>query len=148
MHLREVPRRLGLSLRAARYHLDALEGEGAVVAKRAGRFVRYFAPGTHSPPEREAICAAKVGGSRAVLEALVAGGELPFAMLARRSRLNNGALAWHLHALTRARVVELRASHRYGLVDPAAAAMALALHRASAGAALEDAAREIFDGPL
>ena len=131
VHLREVPRRLGMSLRAARYHLDALEGEGAVVAKRAGRFVRYFAPGTHSPSEREAICAAKVAGSRAVLEALRAAGEQSFGALARTAGLHNGSLAWHLHAL----------------VDLDATTMALALHRASAGAALEDAAREIFDGP-
>jgi len=145
--LREVPRRLGLSLRAARYHLDALEADGAVVTKRSGRFVRYFAPGTHSASEREAICAAKVAGSRAVVEALSAGGELPFAALARRSGLSNGSLAWHLHALLRASVVVVRASGRYGLADRGAAAMALALHRPTTGAALEDAAREIFDGP-
>ena len=124
-----------------------MEAEGAVVSKRAGRYVRYFTPGTFSRPEREAISAVKVSGSRAVLEVLAKHGELAFLELARASRMSNGRLAWHLHALVQAGVVETRAAKRYALTDGAAVWMALALHATSAAATMEDAAREIFDGP-
>jgi predicted transcriptional regulator len=119
-----------------------------VVAKRSGRFVRYFAPGTFSRTERDAISAAKVAGSRAVLEALSTQGDLPFLQLARASRLSNGRLAWHLHVMAESGVVALGPEKRYALTDRGAVAMALALHTTSAAAAMEDAAREIFDGPL
>ena len=148
LHLRDIPRRLGLSLSAARYHLETLETEGVVVSDRAGRFVRFFAPGAYSAAERGAIAAAKVEGSRAVLEALVARGPLAFTELARAARLSNGALAWQLRALMRAGVVGGREERRYALPDREAVAMALALHRESRLASMEDAAREIFDDPL
>ena len=147
LHLREFPRRLGVSLRTVRYHLETMEADGAVVARRSGRFVRFFAPGTFSAPEREAIVAAKTPGSRAVVEALAAKGELAFSEIARYAHLSNGALGWHLRALSKAHVVEMRAPKRYALVDRAAAVMALALNVPSRTAAMEDAAREIFDDP-
>jgi predicted transcriptional regulator len=124
-----------------------MEADGAVVSKRVGRFVRYFTPGTFSKPEREAISAVKVSGSRAVLEVLAAQGELPFLQLARASGMSNGRMAWHLHALVQSGVVETRAEKRYALTDRAAVSMALALHATSAASTMEDAAREIFDGP-
>jgi predicted transcriptional regulator len=124
-----------------------MEAEGAVVAKRAGRFVRYFAPGAFSRSEREAISAVKVAGSRAVVEALAARGELPFLQLAGAARMSNGRLAWHLHALVESGVAVARPDKRYALTDRTAAMMALALHATSVVATMEDAAREIFDGP-
>lgn len=146
MHLREVPRRLGLPLRAARYHLDALERGGLVVSHRAGRFVRYFEPGAFSREEREVISAARVAGSRAILAALLDEGPLPFQALARASGLSNGALFWQLRALTTAQVIAPREGGRYALLDPAAVRMALALQRERLAESIADAANEIF-GP-
>ena len=40
LHLRELPRRLGLSLRSVRYHLEGLEENALVTAHRSGPF-RY-----------------------------------------------------------------------------------------------------------
>jgi len=128
-----------------RYHLDAMEREGLVVAERHGRFVRYFAPGTFSPEEREVICAVKVAGSRAVLEALVERPSLGFAELARRARLSNGALGWYLRVLTRSAVLAPSADGGpYALRDPGAVRMALTLHKHSFSATIADSAVEVF----
>jgi DNA-binding IclR family transcriptional regulator len=81
------------------------------------------------------------------MAALLERGALPFAELARSARLSKGALAWHLHSMAREGLVLPRDGGAYALCDRSAAAMAVALHREAPAAALEDAAREIFDDP-
>ncbi len=145
LHLRELSRRFDFSLRAVRYHLRVMEREGAVVSERSGRFVRFFAPGSFSPEERAVIAAVKVAGSRAVLQALLDRGALGFAELARATGLSNGALGWHLRTLSRSVLEEAPTlGGAYGLHDPAAVRMALALHRQSAAETLADGALEVF----
>ena len=48
LHLRELSRRLGLSLRSVRYHLEGLEDSALVTAHRSGPFTRWFTAGVFS----------------------------------------------------------------------------------------------------
>src|SRR2546430_16503542 len=57
LHLRELPRRLGLSLRSVRYHLEGLEEGERVTPHRSGRFARWFAAGAVSTGDRTLILA-------------------------------------------------------------------------------------------
>src|SRR2546423_3917195 len=77
LHLRELPRRLGLSLRSVRYHLEGLEEGERVTPHRSGRFARWFAAGAVSAEEPTLISALRVPGQGASLSALPRGGPLP-----------------------------------------------------------------------
>lgn len=146
LHLREMPRRLGVSLRTVRYHLDRLERDQLVNRHRAGRFVRWFRPGDYSAAECALISAARVRGQRLILEALEARGALRWVDLATATRLSKASLSWHLRALVEITIVAADANGRYRLADPAGVAMGLALHNESVAATMSENAREIFDG--
>jgi len=147
LHLREMPRRLGFSLRAVRYHLDRLIAEGRVRSEQAGGFVRFFSPSAFSKGERAVLCAARVAGQRALMEALVGGAPMRFADLRAATGLSKGSLAWHLNSLEGAGVAARDEAARFALCDRGAAEMALALTRPTVADALADAATEIFDAP-
>src|SRR2546430_8669243 len=74
LHLRELPRRLGLSLRSVRYHLEGLEEGERVTPHRSGRFARWFAAGAVSPQEPPLISALRGRGPRGGLSPLPRGG--------------------------------------------------------------------------
>jgi len=145
VHLRELPRLLGFSLRAVRYHLEAMGRDELVVTHRAGRFVRYFPCGAFSPGERDLIAAVRVRGQREVLRTLLAGGALRFSDLAANVPLSRVSLARGLRSLEAARIVQAGAGRRYALADPGAVAMRLALYRQRFPDLLADAAEEIFE---
>src|SRR5207249_8758639 len=68
LHLRELPRRLGLSLRSVRYHLETLVDQRLVTAHRSGRYERWFAVGSLSSDDRALISALRVGAQRRILD--------------------------------------------------------------------------------
>jgi len=148
LHLRELPRRLGLSLNAVRYHLDALGAQGAVVAEHAGGFVRFYPPSAYSRAERAVLAAARVHGQRAVLEALIRHGPASFEDLRALTHLSKGSLHWHLKTLSAAAVIAPTAPARWAPTNRSAVEMALALTAPTAADTLADAANEIFDPPL
>src|SRR2546430_11218845 len=86
LHLRELPRRLGLSLRSVRYHLEGLEEGERVTPHRSGRFARWFAAGAVLTEDRALISAFRVRGEKAILPALLRGGPMRFAPLAEGTR--------------------------------------------------------------
>ncbi len=145
LHLREIPRRAGLSLSAVRYHLGALSAEGAVVGERASGYVRYFPRDGFSSSERAVLGAARVAGQRRVLEALVVENPVSFEPLRRRTGLSKGSLHWHLRKLAAGWVVRPNGDGRLALQDRPAVLMALAITRATAADTFADAAAEIFD---
>jgi predicted transcriptional regulator len=140
-----MPRRLGVSLRTVRYHLDRLEHEQLLHRHRAGRFVRWFRPGDYSAAECALISAARVRGQRLVLEALAARGALRWVDLASATRLSKASLSWHLRALVDIGIVTADETGRYRLTDPSGVAMGLALHNESVAATMSENAREIFE---
>lgn len=144
LHLRAAPRAAGVSLRAARYHLDALVEEGRVVRQRAGGYVRYFPSGVYNAQERALIGAVRVGHQRRVIEVLVDAGPQPFGHLLSRTHLARSSLASALRRLTRERIVGRADQGPWALRDPAACRMALTLVKPRFGDRLADSADDLF----
>src|SRR5437667_11271237 len=76
LHLRELPRRLGLSLPPVRYHLENLEEHDLVAPHRSGRFARWFSAGALSTDARTLISSFRVRGQRSILSTLLAKGHI------------------------------------------------------------------------
>src|SRR5438094_9733618 len=72
LHLRELPRRVGLSLRSVRYHLETLVDQRLVPAHHSGRYERRFADGSLSSHDRALMSAFRVGSRRSHLPELQA----------------------------------------------------------------------------
>src|SRR5437879_12427694 len=89
LHLRELPRRLGLSLRSVRYHLENLEEHDLVTPHRSGRFARWFAAGAFSMQDQTLISALRVRGPRTSLYELFQQGPMRFAALERATGLSD-----------------------------------------------------------
>lgn len=140
-----MPRRLGVSLRTVRYHLDRLDHEQLVRRHRAGRFVRWFRPGDYSAAECALISAARVRGQRLILQAIASHGARRWVDLAAATRLSKASLSWHLRALVEICIVAADETGRYRLTDPPGVAMGLALHNESVAATMSENAREIFE---
>jgi len=145
LHLRELPRRLGLSLRSVRYHLETLVDQRLVTSHRSGRYERWFAVGSLSSDDRALISALRVGAQRRILSELQAAGPTRFAALERATALSAATMVNGLDRLSAEGLVELGGDRRYRLRDPDAVAMRLALYRQRFPDLMADAAREIFD---
>jgi predicted transcriptional regulator len=144
LHLRELHRRAGLSLRSVRYHLDALGDEHLVTAHRSGRFERWFPADTFSQRERDLISALRVRGQRAIMACLLRRGPMGFVSLQTTTGLSSATLARGLGCLAESDLVEWGDDRRYQLHDPEATRMHLALFRQRFPDLLADAAQEIF----
>lgn len=145
LHLRELPRRLGLSLRAVRYHLDSMVHEDLVTAHRSGRFERWFTAGAFSSEERALISGLRVEGQRSILQCILRQGPSRFASLQKAVSVSSATLSHYLDRLTQDGLLELGSDRSYRLRDPAAIRMRLTLFRQRFPDLLGDAAQEIFD---
>jgi predicted transcriptional regulator len=145
LHLRELPRRLGLSLRSVRYHLEGLEENALVTAHRSGRFARWFAAGLFSTQDRNLISALRVRGQRTILSELLRKGPMRFVSLERASGLSSATLVQYLHRLSSDGLIEVAEDRGYRLRDPSAIEMRLSLYRERFPDMLAEAARHIFD---
>ena len=145
LHLRELPRRLGLSLRSVRYHLENLEEHDLVTPHRSGRFARWFAAGAFSMQDQTLISALRVRGQRTILSELFQKGPMRFAVLERATGLSSATLVQYLHRLSSEALIEVAEDRRYRLQDPGAIEMRLSSYRERFPDLLADAARQIFD---
>ncbi|TLZ83063.1 MAG: winged helix-turn-helix transcriptional regulator [Methanobacteriota archaeon] len=145
LHLRELPRRLGLSLRSVRYHLENLEEHDLVTPHRSGRFARWFAAGAFSMEDQTLISALRVRGQRTILSELFQKGPMRFAVLERATGLSSATLVQYLHRLSSEALIEVAEDRRYRLRDPGAIEMRLSSYRERFPDLLADAARQIFD---
>ncbi len=148
LHLRELPRRLGLSLRSVRYHLENLEEHDLVTPHRSGRFARWFAAGAFSTEDQTLISALRVRGQRTILSELLEKGPMRFAALERATGLSSATLVQYLHRLSSEALIEVAEDRRYRLRDPGAIEMRLSLYRERFPELLAEAARQIFDRPV
>ena len=145
LHLRELPRRLGISLRAVRYHLDTLGDEAVVTPHRSGRFERWFPARTFSADERALISALRVRGQRAILTCLLKEGPATVANIKKATRLAAPALHRDLDYLAADRLIEVGSERLYRLHDLDRTRMRLAMYRQRYPDLLADAAQEIFE---
>src|SRR2546427_12064597 len=102
LHLRELPRRLGISLRSVRYHLEGLEESDRVTPHRSGRFARWFAAGAVSTGDRALISALRVRGQRAIFSQLPPEGPMRFPPLGKAAGPSPAALVQYLPRLSSA----------------------------------------------
>jgi predicted transcriptional regulator len=142
-----MPRRLGFSLRAVRYHLDRLERERLAVPHRAGRFVRWFRPGDFSSQERALISASRVRAQRLILEQMAMKGSVRWGDFVAATRLSKASLSWHLRWLAESGIVAAEAAGGYRLLDPGGVSMALALQKERVADGMAAGAQEIFERP-
>jgi len=145
LHLRELPRRLDLSLNAVRYHLDVPEREDAVTAHRSGRFERWFLAQSFSREDRAVISALRVRGPCAILEQLLRHGPSRFVDLREHTNTPPASLVRYLNQLTFDGLVFLDAERRYCLRDDEALRARLNAYRSRFPDLLADAAIEIFE---
>ena len=145
LHLRELPRRLDLSLNAVRYHLDVLSREDAVTAHRAGRFARWFPARTFSREDRAVISALRVDGERAILLQLLHQGPCRFVDMESETGHSPATLVRYLNQLTMDDLVALDEERRYRLRDPNDLRLRLNAFRTRFPGLLSDAATEIFE---
>jgi predicted transcriptional regulator len=144
LHLRELPRRLGLSLRSVRYHLDTLVEAQLVTAHRSGRFERWFVTGSFSTEDHALISALRVGAQRKILTLLLHEGPMRFGAIERATALASATMVQSLGRLNAEGLVELGDDRLYRLCDRGAVQMRLDLYRQRFPDLMADAAREIF----
>src|SRR5256886_8755766 len=144
LHLRELPRRLGLSLRSVRYHLENLEEHDLVTPHRSGRFARWFSAGAFSMEDQTLISALRVRGQRTILSELFQKGPMRFAVLERATGLSSATLVQYLHRLSSEALIEVAEDRRYRLRDPSAIDLRLSPYPERFPDLLADAAPQNF----
>ncbi len=144
LHLREIPRRAGLSFNTVRYHLVKLEQEGTVVAYRTGHFLRWFPRQDLSVGDLALISALRVRGQRRILESLLSRGPCRFTVLESLTNLSPNSLTSYLRQLVREGLVAPSSNGHYELTDPRSVRWQLSTYRQRFPDLLADAAREIF----
>ncbi|HKW43752.1 MAG TPA: hypothetical protein VJP06_06155 [Thermoplasmata archaeon] len=145
LHLRALPRRVGLSLRSVRYHLDALVAESAVTSHRSGGFERWFPSNTFSSEDRALISALHVRGQRAILRYLLEDGPARFVSIQSAIGRAAPSVVRDIDRLVSEGLVEQTPDRLYRLHDIGATRMRLALFRQRYPDLLGDAAQEIFE---
>lgn len=145
LHLRELPRRLDMSLRAVRHHLGVLEREGLVVSNRHGRYLRWFGHGSLSSADRALVASLRVRGERKVLLVLLRLRRARYSRLAAETGLPTASLARCLRNLIRDELVARDPHRSFHLTDSQALQMRLSNLSSRFPDLLADAAWEIFE---
>ena len=145
LYLRELSRRLDVSLATVRYHLAEMERDGRVVAQRAGAFLRLFPSKGLSRDEYPLVSAIRVRGQRKVLAALLRLRSAQYSQLQAAAGLASASLSKSLQHLLDTGFVVQDENRRYRLADADTVRTQLAVFRSRFPDLLADAAREIFD---
>jgi predicted transcriptional regulator len=120
-HLRDVARRCGLPLGTALYHLDCLERAGLLVARRDGRYKRYFPASGIGRREKEVLCLLRHDAPRRIARALLAGEPLTQRGICALVGVSRSTVSFHLNRLLAEGVAErqeARPERRYALREP------------------------------
>ena len=145
LHLREIPRRLGLSLSSARYHLAVLATDDSVVALRVGRFMRWFPRDRVAPEDLQLISVLRVRRQRDLVFCLLERGPSRFSEIRAAMGFSSSGLAEDLRRLLAQGLVAVHDGPRYELADPAFVRLQLARYRSRFPDLLADVARDLFD---
>ncbi|MEO7397887.1 MAG: winged helix-turn-helix transcriptional regulator [Ilumatobacteraceae bacterium] len=120
-HLREVARRCSMPLGTSLYHLDYLERSGLLVARRDGRYKRYFGSHSVGRREKEVLSLLRHEAPRRLVVAILDGGAATQRDLCERVGVSRSTVSFHLNRLVLDGVV-VRTPRRpealYEVVDP------------------------------
>lgn len=141
-HLRDVARRSGMPLGTALYHLDRLEENGLVVARRDGRYKRYFAAQGIGRREKEVVSLLRHDVPRRIVYSLLARGPATQRALCEAIGVSRSTLSFHVNRLVVAGLatrIPARPEGLYALAEPELARDLLSRFQGSLSP--EDAAR-------
>lgn len=134
LHLRELERRLPISLGDLRYHVDYLERKGLVNSKSDGYRKTYFSVRDVSVVDRGLLSLLRQKSPRRIILHLLAHDEADAEALGAAVDLSRSTLSFHLKKLREAGLVETRkveGRHRYRLADPEQTARVLITYKDS-----------------
>lgn len=134
LHLRELERRLPISLGDLRYHVDYLEREGLVSSKSDGYRKAYFSVRDVSVLDRGLLALLRQRSPRRIVLHLLAGGEATAEDLQAAVGLSRSTLSFHLRKLREAGLVRVRREegrHLHRLEDEERTARVLLTYRDS-----------------
>ncbi len=141
-HLRDVARRCDMPLGTTLYHLDCLERAGLVVARRDGRYKRYFTHAGVGRREKEVLSLLRHDAPRRIVYALLPGPGMTQRELCQVIGVSRSTLSFHVNRLVVEGVVTRtggRPEGRYALSEPDLVRGLLARYQISLSP--EDAAR-------
>jgi predicted transcriptional regulator len=141
-HLRDVARRSAMPLGTALYHLDRLEEAGLIVARRDGRYKRYFTSQGMGRREKEVVSLLRHDVPRRIVYSLLAAGPATQRALCEAIGVSRSTLSFHVNRLLVAGLVsrtETRPEGIYALAEPDLARDLLSRFQGSLSP--EDAAR-------
>ncbi len=101
LHFRELQRRLDMPVGMLSYHLNVLIQRGLIVAKKEGKYTRYFANTTMTREERQIMGLLRNSIARKIVIYLLQEGEKSHGEIARYLNLRPSTLSYHLNRLTR-----------------------------------------------
>jgi predicted transcriptional regulator len=133
-HLRDLARRCSLPLGTALYHLDTLEANALVAARRDGRYKRYFAANALGRHEKDILSMLRHETPRRIVQELLSCGPRTQRELCQALDLSRSTLSFHTTALVAQGVldrVETRPERSYAVREPETTALLMERYRAS-----------------
>lgn len=141
-HLRETARRCELPLGTTLYHLDYLEANGLIVARRDGRYKRFFASHSMGRREKELVSILRHNAPRRIMYVLLQRGPSTQREMCKAIGVSRSTLSFHVNRLVVEGAVlrqDGRPEHLYSVAEPELARDLLS--RFEASLSREDAAR-------
>lgn len=140
LHLRELERRLGLDVRVLQYHLEFLEGRGALTSLREGGYLRYYPRQWDEtqfreqlgPSEKRLLALLRQRRPLQLVLLLLEHAEIAGPTLRGEMGVGGATLTYHMRKLLRLELVEVRTTgrvKRYRLRDPEAVLQLLIRYR-------------------
>jgi predicted transcriptional regulator len=105
LHLRELERRLNVSLGDLRYHLDRMEKAGHITTQFDGYRKTYFATRGFFVQDKAVLALLRQGSPRSLILHLMGRSVAPFEELRKVLGVSKSTLSFHLKKLRRAGVV-------------------------------------------
>lgn len=133
-HLREIARALSLPLGTALYHLDYLGSRGLLVARRDGRYKRFFVANALGRREKDLVTAFRHAAPRRIAEALLAGRARTQRELCVAVGVSRSTLSFHLKNMMELGLVQCEErwpENHYRLAEPEESARVLDQFRTS-----------------
>jgi predicted transcriptional regulator len=105
VHFREISRRLDVPMGVVEYHIHHLVRSDTIVAKKEGRYRRYYAEGKHGSKEKKALAYLRKEVPRNIIIHLMTHPGCRHRDIKEALRLTGSTLTFHLQKLVKDGVV-------------------------------------------